>query len=759
MKRLVVALGLLGASAFANPSSNRWPLDPCTTTCRIRATNQTSQNLTCVTGRCYPEVRFATAVWNRTTSTGAGTSATVINGAQQVPYSAVLTGMQASFARWSTANTSLTCGTSMNFEYQGTFASPTGTTAINGNDGNNNVIWLGGNFWRHGSGTLGVTTTSFFPGEITDADMELNNNTAWATDGRSSAIDYESVVTHEAGHFIGLDHTTSGNAVMNPSVSAGTIKRNLLAPDVSDLCTMYPGASGGQGATCSIPSQCTGGRVCEGASGSTNLICTQDCTGAGAPCPTGFTCQASTSGFACLPQLGASDICRFCTSGADCSTGHCLTDGNGFNWCSSTCNPSVTGACGPGYQCSSAGTASYCVPMTTCTNQCTTATAATDCAPGYGCTNGTCTPTGNVGDRCDVSGVCNMCGVCITDSADPNLAFCRACCNGLSSCMGCTATTCGSGTQCVGLSGDTARVCVPASGAALCQACNGTTPCQSGLLCVAGSCRAPCNPSSPGTCPACAPLSGGGGVCACGAAEIAQEGQACPVTPPIAICANGLRCVSGTCRTLCTPTAPVPCATGFACTNLGGTNVCLPSGGTGGGGAGTGGGAAGGGAAGGGMSGTGGGTAVGGGMSGTGGGTAVGGGMSGTGGGTAVGGGMSGTGGGSAVGGGTSGTGGGTSGTGGGTAGVGGGTGAGGSLTCGPSNCSGCCMSGVCVSFPSNERCGMGGAECRTCASTQTCSTGQCVAKPPANSCLGCSSAELSPLLLLALALLRRRAR
>jgi hypothetical protein len=84
---------------------------------------------------------------------------------------------------------------------------------------------------------------------------------------------------------------------------------------------------------------------------------------------------------------------------------------------------------------------------------------------------------------------------------------------------------------------------------------------------------------------------------------------------------------------------------------------------------------------------------------------------------------------------------------------------AGSALTCDPSNCSGCCMSGLCVSFPSNERCGVSGAECRVCANTQTCNAGMCVAKPATSSCLGCSSAELSPLLLLAVGLLRRRRR
>ena len=753
MKR-VLALTLVAFSTapLAAPSGKTWALDPCASGCNSRTTGQPTGNLTCVVNRCLPEVRFAASVNN----TGGAT----LTGSQAVSYATALTGMRSGFERWTTPNVTA-CGTSLNFAFAATtFSTPTGTAAVSGSDGNNNVIFLTNPNWRYGSGTLGLTGTRFFTnGELTDADMEMNGNTAWANDGRSNSWDYESVIAHEAGHFIGFDHTTSGNAVMNPSIANGLIKRALLGPDSSDVCTAYPGTSGGQGSTCTSGSMCTGGRVCEGASGTTTLICTQDCTAAGAACPTGYTCQASTAGFACLPQVGASDQCRFCTTGSDCSTGTCLTNGSGINWCSSSCNPSVAGSCGPGSQCSGSAGSAFCAPTTACTNQCTPATVQTDCAPGYGCVGGTCTPTGAPGDRCDVSNFCAMCGVCIIDNMDPNLSFCRSCCNGLGpECMGCTSTTCapvgGLPTSCVGISGSTERICFPSMGASICQACSGTVPCQNGLTCFAGVCRAPCNPSNPGTCPACL-ANGTSGVCACTNGELRSEGQACTGTAPLGICRTGLRCTSGICRAPCTLTAPVPCSTGFTCSNVGGANVCVPSGGTGGGSAGVGGGSAGG------TSGVGGGTS-GGGASGVGGGVSgVGGGMSGVGGGmSGVGGGMPGVGGGmSGVGGGTSGVGGGMSGVGGGMSGVGGGAGAvGPGVTCGLSTCNGCCASGVCVPFPSNERCGMSGSECRACSTTQTCSSGQCVARPPA-SCLGCSSAALSPLMLLALTLLRRRRR
>lgn len=721
--RLFALVLLTGAMpSLASQTSKKWQLSGCTSQCLLF--NQPTGNMTCVTGRCLPEVRFAASVAN--------SGGMTLNGSQAIPYATALSAMRSAFERWT--STSATCSTSMQFAFAGsTFNSPSGTNAVSGNDDNNNVILLGGSQWRYSSGTLGVTSTWTLGGQLSDADMELNNNTDWGDNGAFAAIDFESVVTHEAGHFIGIDHTTSANAIMNPAVSNGVIKRALLAPDLSDLCGMYPGASGGQGTACTSPSVCTGGRVCEGPTGTTNLICTQDCTAAGQSCPTGYTCQASTASFACLPQQGAADQCTFCTSGSDCSTGVCVTDGNGHNWCSQSCNPTVSSQCGASSECVSTSNGGICAPTNPggCVTQCTVATAATDCAPGYGCVGGQCEPTGAVGDRCDISGFCTSCSVCVVDSSDPNIAFCRACCNNAASlCTGCTATTCqpvgGMTAQCVGIQSRSERICVPVTGASLCQACNASTPCASGTTCVAGVCRASCNPSSPGACPACF-TQGAASVCVCSTAEIAAVNQPCTTSGNIKVCQNGLQCVSGTCRQPCTPGTSGACASGFACQSSGSGNVCLPSAAGGGGGGSTG-------------------VGGGGGTTGAGGG---GGGTTGEGGG----GGTTGEGGGSGGGGGDPGVGGGGGETGGGT---GGGTT---QMTCGPGTCAGCCRNGTCVS-PAAESCGSAGSSCVTCASGDVCESGSCATPPPEPGC-GCSNVELGPMLvlgLLALAFRRRRA-
>jgi MYXO-CTERM domain-containing protein len=180
------------------------------------------------------------------------------------------------------------------------------STAVDGRDGVNLVVFRGklcsdvpcagnacataNNCWDHGAtGTIALTTVTFVAstGQIVDADMEVygwNGSTGGATGlptgyyltcatptspacarppyGLTGCnyIDVGNIVTHEAGHMLGLDHTCtypapynscpSGGTTMDPTMLPGeTSKRVLSADDKNGVCTIYP--AGAATVTCS----------------------------------------------------------------------------------------------------------------------------------------------------------------------------------------------------------------------------------------------------------------------------------------------------------------------------------------------------------------------------------------------------------------------------------------------------------------------------------------------------------------------------
>ena len=96
-------------------------------------------------------------------------------------------------------------------------------------DGLNDVAWLS----LKGRNTLGVT----WSGTSTDeADMALNTNFNWTTDG--SDYDIQTVYTHENGHALGLGHSDVSGAVMEATYAG---ERRVLDDDDKDGITfLYP---------------------------------------------------------------------------------------------------------------------------------------------------------------------------------------------------------------------------------------------------------------------------------------------------------------------------------------------------------------------------------------------------------------------------------------------------------------------------------------------------------------------------------------
>lgn len=111
---------------------------------------------------------------------------------------------------------------------------------------NQNVIVFRDETWKYGSSVLGLTTVVFSPdtGEIFNADMEINTLDMEPLAVRDpvspDAYDFASVVTHEAGHFLGIAHSEVFGATMYARYVQGqTSMRNLSPDDVSAICTVY----------------------------------------------------------------------------------------------------------------------------------------------------------------------------------------------------------------------------------------------------------------------------------------------------------------------------------------------------------------------------------------------------------------------------------------------------------------------------------------------------------------------------------------
>jgi uncharacterized protein (TIGR03437 family) len=111
-------------------------------------------------------------------------------------------------------------------------------------------------------GVLAVTTTSYAPapglyalpngrqitaqfaGQIFDADILFNSSIAFSPNSVTAA-DIVSILEHEVGHMLGLDHTGVLSSVMNPFGESGdaSSSRNLQTDDVITAASIYPAAT------------------------------------------------------------------------------------------------------------------------------------------------------------------------------------------------------------------------------------------------------------------------------------------------------------------------------------------------------------------------------------------------------------------------------------------------------------------------------------------------------------------------------------
>jgi hypothetical protein len=116
---------------------------------------------------------------------------------------------------------------------------------------NANIIMFQDTKWQYQGvdNTLAKTTVSYDTetGEILDADIEMNHAYNEYTTGDELIVyDLQSILTHELGHLVGLDHTLDYNATMNAGYQQGTTElRTLELDDIEGVCAVYaPGREG-----------------------------------------------------------------------------------------------------------------------------------------------------------------------------------------------------------------------------------------------------------------------------------------------------------------------------------------------------------------------------------------------------------------------------------------------------------------------------------------------------------------------------------
>ncbi len=165
---------------------------------------------------------------------------------RNIPFEDAKRVIDEAFATW--ANVMCSDGNPVGIAVSNIGAAECSEVKYNQETANQNLIVFRDDGWPYNdpNSTLGLTTVTFNAetGEIYDADMEINSsarNLSTTDKVPANGFDLLSVVTHEAGHFLGLAHATDPRATMYASYKPGTIAlRTLAGDDIAGICEIYP---------------------------------------------------------------------------------------------------------------------------------------------------------------------------------------------------------------------------------------------------------------------------------------------------------------------------------------------------------------------------------------------------------------------------------------------------------------------------------------------------------------------------------------
>jgi hypothetical protein len=171
------------------------------------------------------------------------------NASKYVPFGVASEGIATAFSKWTSTVCPLSANTGGRVSIDVRDFGPVecGLVQYNENGPNQHVIVFRDSGWAHHdlSNTLALTTVTYDTetGEIYDADMEINTTTqplSTSATVPSGGYDFESIVTHETGHFLGMAHSTDTHATMYAHYTPGDeVMRNLTEDDVAGICDIY----------------------------------------------------------------------------------------------------------------------------------------------------------------------------------------------------------------------------------------------------------------------------------------------------------------------------------------------------------------------------------------------------------------------------------------------------------------------------------------------------------------------------------------
>lgn len=182
-----------------------------------------------------------------------------------------------------------------------------GVVQYNNYHGNQHVIVFRDDGWPYedSSNTLAFTTlqVDLTTGEIVDADMEINSaDYTLVVDGPAppGAYDLLSIMTHEAGHFLGLAHSADMNAVMYAHYHPGST--TLTPDDVAGICSIYPPDGTRSTSFGSLPADSCDPTPRHGFS--------TECTADGGDLPDGGVNESGVTITVCPPQSASCAVAR-----------------------------------------------------------------------------------------------------------------------------------------------------------------------------------------------------------------------------------------------------------------------------------------------------------------------------------------------------------------------------------------------------------------------------------------------------------------